>query len=96
MRQRDMVETVIRRDEVSRDNANYLYELTVRENKLTASYGIPLYSVSVAMRDTEGELTEASVKDAFADAGRAIVFYEKVVRYLATPIDLIYILEDEG
>ena len=96
MRQRDMVETVIRRDEVSEGKSNYRYELSVRENRLTASYGIPLYSVSVAMTDPEGEYTEAAVRDAFADAGRALVFYEKIVRYLATPIDLAYILEDEG
>ena len=35
-----------------------------------------------------------SVRDAFADPGRAILFFEKLVRGLATPIDLPYVLED--
>ena len=96
MRGKDITEIVIRRDEICEGESSYLYQLSVRENKLTASYGIPLYSVSVSMTDPDGEYTEASATDAFADAGLALVFYEKVVNYLATPIDLLYILEDEG
>ena len=37
----------------------------------------------------------SSVTHFFADAGKAILFYEKLVKNLATPIDLAYIIEDE-
>jgi len=47
------------------------------------------------MTDKDGSVTSASVDDAFCDAGQALIFYDKVVRNLATPIDLSYIFEDE-
>lgn len=96
MRQRARtIDTVIKRDERIDEGRRYIYELSVSENLNLSSYRIPLYSVSVSMTDTDGESTSSSVKDAFADAGRALVFYEKIVTNWATPIDLAYILEDE-
>ena len=88
-------ETIIRREECREDGYTYSYELIMKESGRVASYRIPLYSVRVKMTDRDGIESESEIKDAFADAGRAIVFFEKVVRNLATPIDLAYILEDE-
>ena len=45
--------------------------------------------------DFEGNHTENSVNDVFADVGKALVFFDTLVEYLATPIDLPYILEDK-
>ena len=73
----------------------YTYQLIMREDTRIASYKIPLYSVKVTMTDSLGNSTSASIKDAFADAGKAICFYEKIAKGLATPIDLRYIMEDE-
>lgn len=96
MKQKEKTQTsVIRRELRSDGENNYVYELCVSENKNLASYRIPLYSVHVYMTDSEGQTTSAAAKEAFADAGKAILFYEKVVRALATPIDLVYVLEDE-
>lgn len=88
--------TVIKRDERSSEGICYEYELSVSESRRLSSYRIPLYSVRVMMTNKNGERTSARADDAFADAGRAIIFYEKLVANLATPIDLAYILEDEG
>ncbi len=88
-------ETVIRRD-VRYDGENhYEYELIAAESDRTASWHLTLYSVWTKMTDCDGVESEARLEGAFADAGRAILFYDKAVRNLATPIDLRYVLEDE-
>ncbi len=89
------VESVIRREVRSDGENSYVYELRVSENKNLASYKIPLYSIHVDMTDQGGKTSSARVKEAFADAGKAILFYEKIVSGLATPIDLAYVIEDE-
>lgn len=89
------VEKVIRCDEVVCGAVSYSYTLTAAENKNHASFRIPLYSVTVEMTDEDGEVTSASVKDAFCDVGQALIFYGKIVEGLATPIDLAYVYEDE-
>ena len=96
MKQKEkMKEMIIRKDDCSDEKNRYTYLLLMKESSNVASYGIPLYSIRVEMVDETGRLTSAEIKDVFADAGRAIFFYEKLVRNLATPIDLAYILEDE-
>ncbi len=95
MRKQKFKDTVIRQDHKDDGENKYTYQLIMREGARLASYKIPLYSVKVVMTDGTGDSTSASVKDVFADAGKAISFYEKIVRGLATPIDLRYIIEDE-
>ncbi len=88
--------SVIRKDERRDDFNLYTYELTVRKGTETASFRIPLYSVRVCMTDIFGKSSEGTLPDAFSDAAKALKFYEKIVKHLATPIDLAYILEDEA
>ena len=88
-------ETIIRTERREDDGNIYKYELVMRESPRIASYGIPLYSISVRMNQKDGEITSASTSDVFADVGKAIDFFNKLVTNLATPIDLPYILEDE-
>ena len=47
------------------------------------------------MIDSDGKETYASCDSAFSDIGLALLFYGKIVRGLATPMDLAYIYEDE-
>ncbi len=89
-------DSIIRKDVKESDGYLYSYELIMRVSQNLASLRIPLYSVRVTLTDPYNKETSAEIKDAFADAGRAILFYEKVVRNLATPIDLSYIHEDEN
>ena len=78
------------------DDGNYYsYELLMREGDTVSDYRIPLYSIRVDMTDTHGYRREANARDAFSNADKAIEFFDKIVRNLATPIDLAYILEDE-
>ena len=96
MRQKQhCIDTIIRKEERHDEKNSYNYELCMCRGENVANFRIPLYSIKVSMIDSEGNDTFAEVKDAFADAGKAILFYEKIVRNLATPIDLAYILEDE-
>ena len=88
-------EITIKRDKVEADGAIYLYNLVARESGRVVSYRIPLYSIGITMIDKDGKETKAEARDAFADIGKALVFYEKVVEHLATPLNLPYVLEDE-
>lgn len=94
-RKEKTVDTTIRTEEREKDGIEYRYELIMRESAKVASYGIPLYTILIKMTQENGETTSADTKEVFADAGKAIVFFEKLVNNLATPIDLPYIVEDE-
>ena len=96
MRKREKtVDTTIRTEQRNKDGIAYQYELVMRESSKVASYGIPLYTVFIKMTQENGDTTSADTKELFADPGKAIVFFEKLVDNLATPIDLPYILEDK-
>lgn len=86
-------EQVLRNDVKVEDGIIYEYFLLSGESSRVASFKIPLYSITVKMTK-DGETTEGSIVEVFADLGKATVFYEKLVANLATPIDLTYILED--
>lgn len=78
------------------DGIVYTYTLTLHEDKRLSTIGIPLYSISVDMTVlATGRTTSATTKELFADEDKARAFFDKLVRNLATPIDLAYILEDE-
>ncbi len=96
MRQKERTtDTVIRTDTRQDKEYTYRYELIMKRGEGVASWRIPLYSIRVYMSDEKGKTSEGDIKDIFADLGKAVIFYEKVVRNLATPIDLVYALEDE-
>lgn len=86
---------IIREDEKCTEDGVYRYSLLVSESRGVASYRLPLYSIRIEMTRADGYHTEARTKDLFADVGKAVVFYERMVEHLATPIDLAYIVEDE-
>ena len=79
------------------ENEGYFYtsRLLMSESDDTASFKIPLYSVSVTMSGEDMEERYATTGRVFSDASAAIDFYEKAVHNLVTPIDLPYIVEDE-
>ena len=88
-------EVIIRKDTREEEGYKYSYSLIMHESRATASFGIPLYSIKAELTTPDGEESAMEIGDVFADAGRAIVFYEKALKNLATPIDLTYMLEDE-
>ena len=77
------------------DGARYCYTLIMSESNKVASYKLPLYSIEIEMTDAEGNVTNARTKEIFADVGKAISFFKKLSENLATPLNLLYILEDE-
>jgi len=88
-------ETVIRHETRNIDGIMYSYSLVMNESNKVASYKLPLYSVHIEMTDNDGNTTKAETSDIFADVGKAIVFFKKMVENLATPLNLPYIIEDE-
>ena len=89
------VDTVIRTEIKEADSAKYKYELIMRKSTRLVCFKLPLYSIKIEMTDEFGEKTKAETGELFSDVGKAISFFEKLVKYLATPIDLAYIVEDE-
>ena len=87
----DVIRTEVREDEGNQ----YNYQLMMRRGDAVASWRLPLYSIRVNMTDVYGNEGTADVTDAFSDVDKAISFFEKIVKNLATPIDLDYIFEDE-
>lgn len=85
----------IREERATDGKRSYLYRLTMRESTQVASFKLPLYSITVELTDVDGKVTEAKLNDAFSDVGKAIVFFNKLVKHLVTPIDLAYVFEDE-
>ncbi len=95
MRRTKFKDTVIREDRKTDGKNKYTYKLIMREDTRVVSYKIPLYSIRAEMTNENGETTHADINDVFADLKFALSFYEKIVRGLATPIDLRYVIEDE-
>lgn len=85
----------IKTDERTIDGISLTYALSVSESENFKNLRIPLYSVSVTMTDSDGKESYATCDSAFSDIGLALLFYGKIVRGLATPMDLAYIYEDE-
>ena len=96
MRKTKTAATVIRTETREADGASYVYRLIMRESEALSSYRLPLYSVEIEFCGADGVRTEGEARDVFADPGRAIVFFDMLVKNLATPIDLPYILEDSA
>lgn len=86
----------IKREVREVDGIIYTYTLTLHGDTRLTSIGIPLYSISVDMTVIKtGKHTNAHTRELFADEDKALSFFDKLVRNLATPIDLAYIVEDE-
>ncbi len=89
------VDTKIRTELYEEDGISYKYELIMRESKNLAGWKLPLYLISVEMTQSDSSVTSAETPEIFADAGRAIDFFEKLTKNLVTPINLPYVVEDE-
>ena len=90
-----LVNKVITREERQEAGFFYTYELILGEGKRTADWKLPLYSIRISMTDRQGNTSRREAKDIFTDRDRAVEFFERLVRNLATPIDLGYVIEDE-
>lgn len=94
MMEKEKNEGIIRTERRSRDGWDYTYILSVSLSRMTASYSLPLYSVSVELSHSTMGKTKEILKDAFSDIGKAMEFFETAVAHLVTPIDLRYVFED--
>ncbi len=90
-----IAKVAIRKEEKFEGGYIYRYILNMEESIRVASYKLPLYSITVELTDKDGNTTSADTKEIFADVGKAFSFFDMLVRNLATPIDLAYIVEDE-
>ena len=86
---------IIKTEEKVNQGFFYKYDLIESESQRVCSYRMPLYSIRVELRDTDGNESRATTKEIFADFGKAFSFFTRLVKNLVTPIDLPYIVEDE-
>ncbi len=91
----NILSNVVSREERIADGICYTYELILREGMRTDDWRLPLYSIKISMTDAEGKESQREAIDVFTDEARASEFFERLVRNLATPIDLGYVIEDE-
>lgn len=78
---------------------------TIRENTATSdgytykytllSSGDGMYSLKIVMIGVGGEMHSDTASVMTSDGGRAIAFYNRLVKNLATPSNLRYCIEDE-
>lgn len=94
MRQKTL-HNVVMKEERQNEGFSYTYELILSEGVRTADWRLPLYSIRISMTDSEGKKSQREATEVFTDSVRAIEFFNKLVRNLATPIDLGYVIEDE-
>ncbi len=88
-------ERIVRVERAEADGLLYEYRLLVKESTKLASYGLPLYSISIEMTDESGVKSSFTLSEAFVEAEKAFHFFDKLVENLATPIDLPYVFEDD-
>lgn len=88
-------QNIIKKETIENGEYVYSYELIERRGKRLADFGMRLYSISVSMRDERGEIKKGEAKDIFSSKRKALVFFDRIVKNLATPIDLKYVVEDE-
>ena len=87
--------TVLLKEERQDEYFLYTYELILREGRRTADWRLPLYSIRVTTVDSFGARNEREAIDVFTDKTKAENLFHKLVRNLATPIELGYVVEDE-
>lgn len=90
-----LLNDVIKQEERTDGGFSYKYELILREGMQTANFGLPLYSIRISMTDADGKESRREATDIFTDRGKAEGFFERLVRNLATPLNLCYVVEDE-
>ena len=92
---KDAFDKVIQKEERSADGYFYSYQLIERKGMSMANFGMRLYSITVSMTDADGRVRTGEAKDVFSSKKKATKFFEHIVKNLATPIDLKYVIEDE-
>ena len=92
---KQMNEKLIREEKRQSDGYIYSYMLIERRGRRMADFGMRLYSIAVSMTDENGITKNEEARDVFSSKRKALEFFDKIVRNLATPIDLKYVVEDE-
>ena len=88
-------EKLIRKEEIKENDYCYSYELIESRGRRMADFGMRLYSITVSMTFPDGNIKRGEARDLFSSKIKALEFFDKMVRNLATPIDLKYVIEDE-
>ena len=91
----NILNNVVIKEERHDEDYSYTYELILREGVRTDDWRLPLYSVRISMTGTDGNTSQREATDIFSDRDKATEFFDRLVRNLATPIDLGYVIEDE-
>lgn len=90
-----LCDTVVKSEERNSEGRHYKYELIMREGKQTHDWRLSLFSIRISMTDTDGKYSQKEAKDLFINRERALEFFDKLVKNLATPLNLGYVVEDE-
>ena len=76
--------------------AQDLFFKNAKENPSHQTYNnLGFFLIIEGLICSNGKVRKSEAKDVFSSKRKAIEFFDKIVRNLATPIDLKYVIEDE-
>ena len=85
---------LIRKETVKNDGNVYEYMLYLNESERFSSFRLPLYSIEIKLTLSDGTVSNYMSEDLFSDFNEAVNFYERLIKNLATPMNLPYVIAD--
>ncbi len=86
---------IVRKERVISEGYCYTYFMIKHSLPVTGAITAPTYSLRVEMTDNLGNTTFAELPNVFSGREKADLFFDKLLRNLATPLNLPYAFEDE-
>ena len=84
---------IIRSEESIDGSAKYVYRLIGSEAEISSTVKVMLYSIEVEM-NRNGSITSYKSGNLFLNKDKAERFFVKLIKNLATPANLPYLIED--
>lgn len=85
---------IIRRNSIRDGKEQYTYFLIKRESEISVGLRLSLYSIRVELEEEDCEISHCEISNVFVNERKALSFFDRLVRNLATPINLPYAIED--
>jgi hypothetical protein len=89
------MEEIIRQVSIHNNESEYRYFLIKRKSENVSSFRLPLYSIRIELEASSGKTSRHELTNVFASESKANSFFDKLVKNLATPLNLPYVFEDE-
>ena len=93
MNEKSKITKPILRKEIVHPEKTLSYELREYDSKDIASFKIPLYEISIVMKNCD-VISYCRSGALFSSLRKALAFFDMLTECTATPLDLPYVIED--